>query len=275
MKQKDIWNKQFSKYFEKKEVNDSSVFSYEEEINSPSVLGLCPFSANRVLDLGCGEGSFTHKLFEKYGSVTGVDYSEELLRVARKKFPKIIFVVADLESFSGCLEGKYDLIVSKLTLMYVENIRGFAHTCFESMNKGGSLVVSVTHPVRWLTCYLENKHGVKERKGFANMQGYFSEVFIKKSIDSIEELSFQFINRTVSTYITTFLSAGFVLTGIEEPRMSRQFAKKFPESRHQRAIPLRLNLRFSRGIQTQNENPKQQTSSHNRKSKKISSIKSN
>ena len=49
----------------------------------------------RVLDLGCGDGSKTRRLAERF-EVVGVDISEEQLRLARDEVPAATFVQADL-----------------------------------------------------------------------------------------------------------------------------------------------------------------------------------
>jgi cyclopropane fatty-acyl-phospholipid synthase-like methyltransferase len=48
----------------------------------------------RVLDLGCGDGSKTKRLAERF-DVVGVDISEEQLRLARSKVPAATLVRAD------------------------------------------------------------------------------------------------------------------------------------------------------------------------------------
>jgi SAM-dependent methyltransferase len=49
----------------------------------------------RVLDLGCGGGSKTKQLAERF-DVVGVDISEEQLRLARAEVPQATFIQADL-----------------------------------------------------------------------------------------------------------------------------------------------------------------------------------
>ncbi len=62
----------------------------------------------RVLDVGCGPGIDANTLFSHGLQVTGIDLSGEMVRVAKKSFPRITFIQADMlrlpfekESFAG------------------------------------------------------------------------------------------------------------------------------------------------------------------------------
>ncbi len=53
-------------------------------------------SAQRILDLSCGEGQHTIELYKHNLEVTGLDISETLLTKARKQYPEIQFIYADM-----------------------------------------------------------------------------------------------------------------------------------------------------------------------------------
>lgn len=66
------------------------------------------------LDLGCGTGSMTVKLSQRGFDMTGVDFSEEMLMVAREKSAgqDILYLNQDMTEFE--LYGTVDFIVSSL-----------------------------------------------------------------------------------------------------------------------------------------------------------------
>ncbi|WP_424951592.1 class I SAM-dependent DNA methyltransferase [Deinococcus sp.] len=68
-------------------------------------VGLTPVSA---LDLACGTGALTAELESRGLSVQGLDFSPEMLEVARARLPGVSFVQADLRDF--VLPGRFDLL---------------------------------------------------------------------------------------------------------------------------------------------------------------------
>lgn len=61
-----------------------------------------------ALDLACGTGGFTRELRAAGLDVTGLDFSEEMLREARSRLPGVPFVQGDLRSFT--LPERFSLV---------------------------------------------------------------------------------------------------------------------------------------------------------------------
>ena len=73
-------------------------------------IDLLPRSAE-VLDLGCGMGEPIIPYFLSKGlKVTGVDGSEELLKIARTRFPSLKFILSDMREIK--LNNKFDLVIA-------------------------------------------------------------------------------------------------------------------------------------------------------------------
>lgn len=66
----------------------------------------------RLLDLGCGTGEAGWPLWRKVASVTFFDRSAEMLRLARNKYPKGVFVRGDARALPF-LDNEFDVIVSR------------------------------------------------------------------------------------------------------------------------------------------------------------------
>lgn len=108
------------------------------------------YSANsRVLDYGCGDGSFLSMLVEGGGgaprAAVGVELSEELVEECRRRLggrPGLDFVVAaELEEPEH--RGAYDLVVCMEVLEHVVDAAPIVARLARVLAPGGRLVVSV------------------------------------------------------------------------------------------------------------------------------------
>lgn len=66
----------------------------------------------RLLDLACGTGEASWPLWKRVASVTFMDRSPTMLRLARNKYPKGIFVRGDLAALPF-LDAEFDVVVSR------------------------------------------------------------------------------------------------------------------------------------------------------------------
>jgi len=65
----------------------------------------------KILDLGCGAGYESMRLRSLGAQVTGLDFSEESIRIAKEKVPYIHFVVEDILDNYSYLESVYRVVV--------------------------------------------------------------------------------------------------------------------------------------------------------------------
>ena len=66
----------------------------------------------RILEVACGTGAHTKLLTRRGFDVTGVDISEDVLRVARRKVgSKATFVRGDMKNLDEVVQGEYDAVI--------------------------------------------------------------------------------------------------------------------------------------------------------------------
>src|SRR6266567_590223 len=82
-------------------------------------------SGNKLLDVACGTGNHIQYLKQHY-SVEGLDSSPEMLRIARKKHPEVVFHRGDMTSFKKGLVGfnYVDKPNLKIARINISRVRG-------------------------------------------------------------------------------------------------------------------------------------------------------
>lgn len=77
-----------------------------------------------ALDVGCGTGTYCQELSKLGIKIKGIDYTEELIMEAKKKFPNLDFEVGN--GYNLNFENKsFDLVISIGALQCLENHRKF------------------------------------------------------------------------------------------------------------------------------------------------------
>lgn len=98
----------------------------------------------KILDLGCGPGNniTTIKSLDDSCQFTGIDLSESLLDIARKRHPSCTFINANISTLHA-LE-QYDSILASFCIVHLsmEETEGLVRFIASSLRKGGSLYLS-------------------------------------------------------------------------------------------------------------------------------------
>src|SRR5262249_4155428 len=85
--QKKFWEWHWQHWHDRKTINEWKDKRHERIIHYVSSLRL---TRPRILDVGCGPGWYTNQLCQ-FGSVMGIDLSEEAIGMAKAAFPHIAF----------------------------------------------------------------------------------------------------------------------------------------------------------------------------------------
>ena len=93
-----------------------------------------------IVDLGCGNGTLTKKLFERGYHVIGIDDSAEMIAQAKTDCPDIEFVTGNALDFM--LEHKADAIFSNAVFHWIDESKQQKMLCniYNQLNEGGELV---------------------------------------------------------------------------------------------------------------------------------------
>ncbi len=98
-------------------------------------------SGSNVLDLGCGDGSYSMKLAEKNptSAFWGLDRSESMLKLAKNRTPKnsIIFEQGDVTTMK--YHAQFDYVVSFWCLQWVQNVYLAFENIYHALKENGQL----------------------------------------------------------------------------------------------------------------------------------------
>ena len=119
------------KFEEMYQAEDSEGFDswYERDLRelrkTISLTILNAYSFGRILELGCGKGSFTQFLKKKNNEVVALDSSHTAIEKARQSFPDIDFRFGDVSEVARMSEAgeRFDLVLIMCSFAYIESWR--------------------------------------------------------------------------------------------------------------------------------------------------------
>ena len=189
----------------------------------------------KVIDIGCGEGRFSRLLSEQSATVTGIDLTEPLIERARELgSDKETYLQGDAENLEGVGDETFDLAVSYIVLVDLLDYRRSIQEAYRILRPGGRFVVCNVHPMRTASINIAGWIRDQRRKLFYPVDNYTDE--------GPREFMWwgkPFINmhRTLSSYVTAFLEAGFVLEGLHEPIPSEEQLAEHPHFDDELRVP--------------------------------------
>ncbi|HYE22230.1 MAG TPA: class I SAM-dependent methyltransferase [Verrucomicrobiae bacterium] len=139
------------------EIWDNAADAWASAITKPGTLRSIHFkkvidqllsevSNKKILDAGCGDGVFTKYLANQNASVIGVDGSQEMIKIAKAKFPELDFAVTDLLQPMSFPDKSFDFVLANMVLMHLSDIKMFLKESKRVLKQNGTLIFSVLHP---------------------------------------------------------------------------------------------------------------------------------
>lgn len=194
---------------------------------SPTVLGLATrhlltalgnVSRQRVLDLGCGEGHVARRVKAAGATVTGLDLSSGLLRIARQRGSGIDYVCGDAQDMRLLADGCFDLVYSNLALMDIPDLAATCRVVRRVLRPGGRFVFTLVHP-----CFSPPGADFLTDDGgrflARTVLRYTEEGFWRSGTVGTVRNAVGAHHRMLSTYVNDLLAAGFTLSRLAEPTL--------------------------------------------------------
>jgi len=102
---------------------------------------------HKVLEIGCGTGRHTVRLFEQKNSIVGIDLSNGMLSKAREKLPEVKFIHGDFMEYDFQKES-FDKIILSLVLEHIDDLDLFFLRLSKILKPRGEILISELHPIR-------------------------------------------------------------------------------------------------------------------------------
>ncbi len=155
-----------------------------------TVKTLSKYNFKFVLELGCGTGKNTGWLLNKAEQVIGLDFSEEMLNIAKEKITdsRAEFKRADLNK-EWEIENQFaDLVTSSLTLEHIDDLNHIFNQANQKLMENGIFFISELHPFKQ---YLGSKAKFETESGVEELKVYLHH--ISDYVDSAEINNFKLV----------------------------------------------------------------------------------
>ncbi len=183
----------------------------------PATLAMLPdLQGKRILDAGCGSGWYAEYYAEHGASVTSVDASETMVRLTKNRLgDRVNAFCADLNKpLDSLTDNSFDLVVSPLTMHYLEKWEPVFAEFRRLLILGGTLLFSTHHP--FTDIELSDK----------------GDYFLQELLEDDWGLGhpIHYYRRPLSAMTEALASAGFLIERIVEPQPSEEFRRIAPEA---------------------------------------------
>ena len=157
-----------------------------------------------VLDAGCAAGEHSAWLADRGARVVALDASAAMVRLAHERLGERARVVhADLAQPLPLEDASFDVVLSSLTLHYLEDWAGPLREFARVLRPRGRLVLSTHHPLM-TAGDVDDYHAVRLVE--ETWRGFGEPVRVR------------FYHRPLARIVADVLGAGFVLRGLHEPQ---------------------------------------------------------
>lgn len=207
----------------------AGVASPNHVMEEPAVLGhLGDLKGCRVVDLGCGDGSFAEIVLGAGADhYLGVDGSAAMIDLARERASGsgATFVLSAIEDVRWAA-GSVDLVTSRMAFHYVSDLGPVFRSVHRALTPGGRFVFTVPHPV--ITCNDDQAPG--PRSSWI-VDHYFDSGERRRGWFGAEVTWF---HRTIEHYVRAVLDAGFEIQAVSECEPDSQRLAGHPDELERR-----------------------------------------
>ena len=200
--------------------------------------------ADRILDLGCGDGQISRLLAAAGARVVGVDPTWNQISVAHERGGGAVFARSEAAELPFS-EASFDAVVACLVFEHIDDVDGAIAEVARVLRTGGQFSFFLNHPLLqtpgsgWI-----DDHTVDPPEQYWRIGPYLVE---QDSVEQVEQGVFiRFVHRPLSRYLNALAEHDLVLERMVEPAPPDGFLDRAFEYAEAAAIPRLLYLRLRR-----------------------------
>ena len=178
---------------------------YHRQVVRPAVMEfLGNITGESILDIACGNGSFSALLSRMGADVTAIDYSDRLIDIAKKRWKEsnVEFLVcdaADEESILSLGEHRFTKAVSTMALMDISDIKPMVKALSKVLKYNGLFVFATQHP-----CFVT----LTDR--------YMTEHSYQGEAIAGQPVQHTYYHRSLQDLFSPLFENGFIIAGLKE-----------------------------------------------------------
>lgn len=204
---------------------------YEEQI--VPIVRAAFADAQRVLDVGAGEGQLARVVAEGGARVDGVDPSAAQLRTANARGGGVEYhhATADAMPFE---DATFDGVLACLVFEHITDLEPAMREVGRVLAPGGRFLLILNHPLLqapgsgWIDDQILGEQ-------YWRIGPYLPEDIRDETLD--KGVTLPFVHRPISAYLSAMFAHGMVVEGFEEPVPVEAFLARAPEYADQAAFP--------------------------------------
>lgn len=166
-------------------------------------------SGKKIIDCGCGFGSYSIYCAKQGGIVTGVDISEVMIQFAKQEAAEaavqVDFMVQDVTKMNNMLSNTFDMAISSVAVCF--DMPQFFKEIARVLKPKGVLCFSEVHPM------LDKEFDNYFRGGIRKAKNVFGKLH-----PSDADYEWRWKHYTLENYFTGLRDAGFWIETFQEPQ---------------------------------------------------------
>ena len=175
---KETWDKKVAVHAASKFYDVEAFKKGESSLNSFELEALGDVSGKSLLHLQCHFGQDTLSWSRMGAKCTGVDISEEAIKLARDLNNELKqnaqFICCNVLDTSEYVSEKFDIIFTSYGVIgWLPNLKHWAKMISERLKPGGVFYMVEFHPIAWMFDYLENPPKLKY--GYQQQESIYEE----------------------------------------------------------------------------------------------------